>query len=274
MAQRQTDCVQTFGDPRGRPVIYFHGTPGSPAEAELIASAASEAGVRLLAVDRAQIAPHAAGEDYLMALKATVVGACGGERVPILGFSIGAALALRVASRMGGRTGPLLLFSTAGPLDLPGAFEGMGGGARIFRAAQAGGRMFDIAVAGQSLLAARAPDVLRRMLFAGAEASDEAFAASPGGRALLKGVLRQSLGHATAGYRRDVLTYVEAWSGELERVEGPVSLWHGARDTWAPLAMAHTVAKRCGASLSVLEAGHYTTLIAGAAEAFVSLQPG
>lgn len=272
MSKAPTDCIQTFGDPRGRPVIYFHGTPGAPVEAELIASAASKAGVRLLALDRARVAPEVAGEDYLSALAQVAADACDGRRATILGFSIGAALALRVASRMGEQAGPLLLFSTAGPLDLPGAFDGMGGGAQVFRAAQAGGRMFDFGVTCQSFLAARAPDMLRQMLFSGAEASDRAFAASPGGSLPLRRVLAQSLGREAASYRRDVLTYVQAWSYELGGVKAPVSMWHGAKDTWAPVAMAHAVAERCRANLSVVSTGHYTTLTECAAEGLASLR--
>jgi pimeloyl-ACP methyl ester carboxylesterase len=40
------------GDPNGRPVLYFHGFPGSRLEASLLGDAATRTGVRLIGVDR------------------------------------------------------------------------------------------------------------------------------------------------------------------------------------------------------------------------------
>lgn len=41
-----------FGDPRGKPVFYFHGFPGSRLEAQVAADLASRHMARLIAVDR------------------------------------------------------------------------------------------------------------------------------------------------------------------------------------------------------------------------------
>ncbi|MEJ2698283.1 MAG: alpha/beta hydrolase, partial [Desulfuromonadales bacterium] len=41
-----------FGDPLGRPVLYFHGFPASRLEARLAHEAALRTGVRLVAADR------------------------------------------------------------------------------------------------------------------------------------------------------------------------------------------------------------------------------
>src|SRR5690606_4687729 len=40
------------GDPAGRLVFYFHGTPGSRLEVRLIEAEAYQAGIRLVAIDR------------------------------------------------------------------------------------------------------------------------------------------------------------------------------------------------------------------------------
>ena len=40
------------GDPGGRPLLHFHGWPGSRLEARLVAEPAERAGVRLVGVDR------------------------------------------------------------------------------------------------------------------------------------------------------------------------------------------------------------------------------
>jgi pimeloyl-ACP methyl ester carboxylesterase len=257
------DLVEAFGRTGGAPVVYFHGTPGAAGEAALLADAAEAAGVELLALRRRAVAPDAAGPAYLDALAATVRTLGGGAPVPILGFSIGAALALRVAARLGTAAGPLLLISAGGPLDRAGAFDGMGGGAAVFRAAQKDGRGFRMAVAAQTWLARRAPSLLRAMLFAGADPGDRALAARPEVRAMLDRVFADAWAADGRAYARDLRAYVEPWSAELGAVRAPVRLWHGAADRWAPVGMARDLATRLpSATLTELPGGHYATLLA------------
>ena len=257
-----------FGQPDGRPVIYFHGTPGAAAEAELISGAARDAGVALWAVHRHRIGPGLAGDPYLSALTASIAALCRSGSVPILGFSIGAALALRVAARLGDAIGPLSLISPAGPLDRPGVFDGMGGGAAVFRAAQANGRQFAATVAVQSLLARLSPDLVRRLLFAGADPKDRGFSAEPGARAVLRSVFASAWADGGQAYRRDIGLYVEPWSDELPRVTTPVRIWHGTADRWAPVAMGRDLASRIPqADLTETGGGHYTTLVQAAGAA-------
>ncbi len=252
----------------GAPALYLHGAPGAPVEAELIAGAAHEQRVALHAVSRADIPFGGGPADYLDRLTEVVARLDGGRRLPIIGFSIGAALALRVAARLKGDAGPLRLLSAAGPLDVPDAFEGMGAGKRVFRSAQAGGAGFAMTVAAQALLARRAPELLRRLLFAGAAPSDRALATSADGQARLARVFAAAWADGGHAYRRDLTAYVEPWAAELDAVTAPVELWHGTDDNWAPIAMARGIARRLPAArLHEAKGGHYTTLIAQAPQA-------
>jgi len=53
-------AVESYGDPQGAPVFFFHGWPNSRLQGELGHQGACEAGMRLLAVDR----PGIGGSDY------------------------------------------------------------------------------------------------------------------------------------------------------------------------------------------------------------------
>lgn len=257
--------IQRFGKPGGRPVVYLHGAPGAPAEAAIIGSAAVDAGVELWAVARAQVAPDRQGEAYLVCLAELIRDLGAGDRLPLLAFSIGAAIALRVAARLGEEAGPLFLVSAAGPLDVPDVFEGMGAGARVFRSAQTDGLGFALTIRMQTLMSRHLPGLLRSLLFAGTDSCDRAFAATPEGRKLLGCVYAQAWAHGGASYRRDLLAYVESWSPELARVRAPVELWHGRADQWAPVGMAGSLAGALpSARLNLCDAGHYTTLLAAA----------
>jgi len=257
--------LRAFGKSGGKPVVYLHGTPGSPTEATLLSTQARDCGIELWAIDRAQVDLKLQGEEYVGFLAEFIHDLGKGERLPILGFSIGAALALRVAARLGEEAGPLFLISAAGPLDLPDAFTGMGAGARIFRSAQARGLTFALAVRTQALIARKAPKVLRHFLFADAHTSDRELAATPAVGEVLEEAFREASRNSGAGYRRDVLCYVQHWTAEIAEVRAPVELWHGCYDNWAPVAMAENIAQRArGACLHLCTGSHYSTLLEAA----------
>ena len=251
--------VRGFGHRGGSPAVYFHGVPGAAAEARLIERAARADGVELLALERASLVTDAHGRAYADRLADVVRQVA--HRRPMLGFSIGAALALRVAARLGADAGPLFLLSPAGPLDVPGAFDGMGTGRRVFRVARRNRPGFHTLARVQALLAGWAPTVLVRAMFAGAGPADRAFAGSADGRGVLTGLVAEAWADGGMGYRRDMLAYVEDWSNELASVVSPVDIWHGAADTWAPPGMARGLGRLLpSARVHLGPEGHYTTL--------------
>jgi len=263
--------IKRFGRIGGVPVLYFHGSPGAALEAELIAPAAIRHGVELWAIDRALLAGTAGSDDHVGRLAELVSHLQGGSGLPMLGFSIGAALALRVAARLGKQAGPLFLLSAGGPLDRPGALDGMGAGARVFKAAQADGAGFALTIGLQARMARHFPAMLQRLLFAGADDADRAFAATPAGRALLTGSLAKAWDGNARGYRADLMAYVAPWSDELRAISSPVRLWHGSRDTWAPIAMGRDIVERlANGTLHMGPDGHYTTLINNAPAALAA----
>ena len=52
LSDGRTLSLARFGDPEGRPVLYFHGFPGSRLESRFGHRAAEQAGVQIVAVDR------------------------------------------------------------------------------------------------------------------------------------------------------------------------------------------------------------------------------
>lgn len=93
-----------YGDPDGAPVLYFHGGPGSRFDGRIFATAAREAGTRLVAPDR----PGIGGSDFqpdrtLLDWPTDVTSladALGFERFAVMGWSEGGPWALACASAM------------------------------------------------------------------------------------------------------------------------------------------------------------------------------
>lgn len=227
-----------YGAGHGRLVVYFHGAPGAPAECEAFHAPAIRHGLRVACIDRFAADASLQGEAYYEALAAQVRRAAAGQPVDVVGFSIGAFVAMQVCLRLGRQVGQLHLISAAAPLEAGPFLDAMAGGT-VFRLARRAPAVFKLLTRWQGWLA---PRTLLRMLFASAEGQDRALARDPAFQALLIDVLRACFTAGMPGYVRDVRAYVRPWAGTLEALAVPTHLWHGSQDNWSPPAMAQWLA--------------------------------
>src|SRR5215469_1533736 len=114
--------VATVGTPDGRPIIHCHGSGSSRLEVTLLSSAATEAGVRLIGLDRPGVGrsdpkPGARLLDW-PADVAEVADQLGIERFAVEGLSAGGAYALACAYKLPHRLTACGLISTVPPAAL------------------------------------------------------------------------------------------------------------------------------------------------------------
>jgi pimeloyl-ACP methyl ester carboxylesterase len=255
---------QTYGDPDGRPVFYFHGAPGALEEAAWLASAAQANGLCLLALERDSLGPHLQGEAYVAQLTAEVLRLAGDHPVHLLGFSIGASLALRVAARLPTPAAGIWLVSAAAPLEWPACWQGMGAGRYTFALAQSYPRLFNLLAVYQGWLARHFAGLLLRTLFQGARGADAELLAQAPQREQLMRVQRQCFARGAGAYVRDVRCYVEPWAACLPQVQAPLQLWHGDQDNWAPVTMAQGLLAQFGSQAQLhwlAGRSHYSCLM-------------
>lgn len=257
---------EVHGAAAGPLCVYFYGCPGSPAECAWFDAAALAAGVRLVALDRTAIAPGAVGGAYFDALAAEVDRLASGAPVRLLGFSLGAFVALQVAMRLKAPIACADLVSPAGPLDGGEVLDSMAGGA-LFRLAMRSPGLFRLITWAQGLAVGLAPLAVVRGLFASARGAEADLAARPDFQASLVALLAWSYGPGRAGYLRDILAYVRPWAADLGRVSAPVRIWQGEADSWAPPALAASLTAALTAAPAVTlfpGLGHYSTLFEAA----------
>ncbi len=219
--------------------LYLHGLPGSGAELAL-------AGRLIEVLDRD--APSFAQ----LALRLP------DGPLHLIGFSLGAACALRLAALAPDKVARVTLISAAAPLEL-GDFLPAMAGAPMFRLAQSAARLAALTSV-QSALARVSPGLLLRLLMRGSDASDAALMRSEA--AVLRRAVQDGLGSGRPVYLREVMAYVQPWARHLPHVRCPVALYHGTQDRWAPPAMAEALAAALpAADLHWFEGlGHYASL--------------
>jgi pimeloyl-ACP methyl ester carboxylesterase len=245
-----------WGDPEGRPLLFFHGWPGSRVEGRLGGEAARETGVRLIAVDRpgmglSDFQPRRILVDWPDDV-VELTEALGLDRFAVLGISGGGPYAAACAWKLSHRLSAAGIVSSLAPLDIPGAVAGMGRRNRL--SFQLVGRV----------------GVLRRALFAGIgrsvrrrpERTLERGVGSPEDRPYLdrpevREILAESLSEAFRGGSRgpawEMGLYVRPWGFRVEEIRTPVYLSHGEEDANAPITMGRYLA----ASLPECRASFY-----------------
>ncbi|UZR27786.1 alpha/beta fold hydrolase [Methylococcus mesophilus] len=251
-----------FGSDQGRLVVYFHGAPGAPGEAALFDRLGKAHGLRFLSFDRFAFDRSLTGEAYFRALAEAISGEAGGASVDLIGFSIGAFVALQTCRHLGAGVRSLHLVSAAAPLEA-GDFLGTMAGGGVFRVARTAPALFECLSWGQGLLARAFPAALFSLLFASAAGEDRVLAADPAFQVRMKETLRDCFVERMPGYIRDIEAYVQPWGAMLSGVEAETHVWHGRQDSWSPVGMADYLASEIpGCSqVEIMEGlSHYSCL--------------
>jgi len=220
-----------------RRTVYPHGLPGSPAELSLAGP-----GRAWLDPDRVFAPGRATGDLHRPEVLAQRIREwAGGEPVSLVGFSLGGAMALRLAPLLGEQVLRIDLIAPAAPLNLGEFLPQMAGGA-VFGMARDHPRLFALLCRVQGLAARFAPALLVKALLADTRGGDAALARDPAFRALLASILRETFASGGKGYRAEIAEYVGDWAHHLDAVTPPITIWQGDQDNWVPPAMAQALA--------------------------------
>lgn len=226
-----------FGSDHRRIVIYFHGAPGGPEECAIFDACGKKQGLTVICFDRFSIDASIADGAYYQFLAREISRKAVGRAVDVVGFSIGAFVALQTCRYMADEVRSLHLVSAAAPLEA-GDFLGAMAGKRVFQLARAFPAAFALLSYWQGFLALFFPFALFHMLFASAAGDDKALVADCEFQSGITKILRSCFVGGTRGYLRDMRAYVRPWKDALSDVSVNTYIWHGAEDNWSPKGMA------------------------------------
>jgi len=258
----RTLAYAEWGDPRGTPVLHFHGIPGSRLERHTDDRMYARLGLRYVTIDRPGYgrSDPLAGRSFLdwASDVSSLVADLGIDRFRLFAVSGGAPFALAVGSALGARVEGITIVSGVGPSDRPGAFRGMDLTERAnYWAAPRFPRTTAMITHAFLGGAAHASDLVAR---AASHAGMTVAARAVEARALseqLREALRQG---ARATVWENVLC-AQPWGFSLASVASPVQLWHGERDHVCPLHHAEYVASALPhATLTLRRGGHFLVL--------------
>lgn len=255
-------AYSTYGSPDGRPVIVFHGTPGSRLLGGLLDAPARRHGVQILSLDRPgyghsdpwpAFTPMDIGD-----IVAAVLDDVNASRAGVVGFSGGSQHALALAATREELVSDVDIVSAGVPRSLqettPLPQRVLGSLGR--RTPRLLGGLFR----GQAWLAERAPPSLILSQYttaAGREKIPDAVAE------LIKRDFVEAVGPQQAGAVSECRDFTQDWDVPLDEIRCRVRLWHGGRDTNVHVDDARRLAHRLPESELTVEetADHITTLL-------------
>ena len=228
------------GDPVGKPLVYFHGTPGSRLDVSFGDAVAADLGVRVISFDRPGYGRSAPAPYDLRSVArdaAAVADELGADRFAVFGWSGGGPFALAAAADLGERvTGVGVAGTIAPPQEMPGAMDAFTDDDRAAlallpeqpaRAAEQFRAANDEMLNG--LLSVRDDPGTPWIDWMWGE-TDPDVVADPANRNALRTLVREGLRQGPMGICWDNVAWGGPWGFELGEVRQWVHLWHGQQD--------------------------------------------
>ncbi|MDD5460046.1 MAG: hypothetical protein PHG00_00165 [Methylococcales bacterium] len=151
-----------FGSDNGRLVVYFHGAPGAPKECNIFDPEGKNHGLMFICLDPIFYrSVHSWGS--VLQTAAEILRITFEKQVDVIGFSIGAFIALQTFRYMTNGVGSLHLVAAAAPLETGNYLEAMAG-KQVFKLAKAALALFILLSYWQGLLAAFSQCLISRVV--------------------------------------------------------------------------------------------------------------
>lgn len=269
-----------LGDSSGSPVLFFHGTPATAGQAEVVADAAGRHGVRLVAVTRpgygaSTISPPGLAASAPDTLE--LADRLGLERFAVLGASGGGPFALAVAAAAPERVTAIAIHAG------PGVYaevrpEVLGDDDRRALSLAADGDvdgamkiMNALGDADLGELRGLSPAEFSAALGKTAPPGENWFDRHPDLRVRFESDFQRAIA-TSDGFSRDNLSWLDAWDFDLAAVATSVRLVYGQDDRMAEPAHGQWLQARLPSSeLTVVPGGHGDVTFGAADETFAAI---
>ncbi len=236
-----------FGDPSGKPVLFFHGFPASRLEGIALDVPARAVGVRLIAPDRPGFGlsdpkPGRSFSDW----PEDVIQLASHLRIydfAVLGTSGGSPYVVACADRICERLTAAGIVSGISPLHSRAVRLAMKPDQRRMFVSVARFPWLARRILARSMQAVQAdfPSVLRRMA-AERPDMDKSVLERPDIKEMLRANLTEAFRQGVAGAVQELALYPGSWRLALKNGTCPVQIWQGRKDVITPPSMAEELA--------------------------------
>ena len=256
-----------YGDPQGKPVLVFHGTPACGAGFAFADDAARQRRLRLIAPDRPGVGRSSRRPSWKVSdyppMVASFADAMGIDRFAVWGYSGGGPYAVACAANLGNRIDAAAISSGMGEVGVfasPSDFEKTDRQLLGLSVKHPGLARRILGISGW--LARKSPKSAMKSFAKQLDPSDRAVAASLGDPETVMALFTRALQNGAHGVVADYAALAQPWDCDLWSVPITVRIWHGTADRMVPMHHAEQLAARLPkATLTTWEGeGHLGTI--------------
>lgn len=259
-------CFSEFGTPNGKPVIYFHGFPGSRLETQRFNHIAAENGYRLITIDRPGMGLSTIDKKRSILSTINYITSLADhleiDKFSVMGHSGGCPFVVACAYLITQRLTGAAIVSGMSPFVNPETHVGM------MREQLIGSKLVKIFPPFASLMMRitrmmlkKSDKLMEKMIKPLPEVDKAIFRDTVSGEELINSTL-EAFRNGVAGPALEMKILLNSWGFELKNINFPVSIWHGALDTQVPISNGKLYAKLIQQStLKIFEKdGHHSII--------------
>lgn len=254
-----------YGDTKGLPTFYFHGTPGSRLEASRFDEVAAFNGYRLIGIDRPGMGLSSIDKNRSILSWVTDVVSFADclkiDKFSIIGHSGGgpfvAACAYAIPQRLNGAA----IVSGIAPFENPESAIGMSRGQIIVNRLIKNMPWLANVMMGLTLMMLKNSKMMRQMIKQLPEVDQTLFRDPVIGKALIHSTL-EAFRNGVFGAAQEMKLLSNPWGFDLRSINFPMTIWQGTLDSQTPMSHANIYAKLVpGAQLKIIEhEGHLSLM--------------
>jgi pimeloyl-ACP methyl ester carboxylesterase len=237
-----------YGDLKGKPVLFFHATPGSRLFHHPDESVAAAAGARIIVIER----PGFGRSDFKPGRKLLewpddvlqFADALNLTKFAVLGYSGGGAYAAACASSIPDRLTAIGLVGSIAPMEDVEMTKGMHGIGHIFLSLDR--HLSPLAKLGTGVMCSiwrDNPEAYFKSQLDGLRDSEAARAMLPSIKTMLAADIKEAIRCGTEGVTLELKLLSQPWGFQMNVIKPEVLLWHGETDAEAPVAMGKRLAR-------------------------------
>ncbi|MBE0411329.1 MAG: alpha/beta hydrolase [Anaerolineales bacterium] len=238
-----------FGDPQGKPVLHFHGTPSSRFEGSRpsIDETAKQLAVRLILPDRpgfgmSDFQPRRSFLDWTDDVL-ELVAALEIDKFAVMGLSGGSPYVAACAYKISDRLTAAGIISGISPLDAPGAFDGMAKSDRLtYELARKAPWLLRLLFWYMAGVLNKEPQKAISQMMAELSPPDQAALRQSDVQETFIKMARAAFQQGSRGVTWEYRLFTRPWGFQLEKISMPVNIWHGESDSMCPHSMGRYLA--------------------------------
>lgn len=236
-----------YGDPQGKPILYFHGCPGSRLDNNRpeVDEVASRLHARIFALDRPGIGLSDFKPYTIISWPDIVIefaDKLGIGRFAVLGVSSGGKYAAACAWKIPQRLTAAVIMSGNCPYDLPGAKETLSKQDRqIYMLADKAPWLFRLVFGKYARDMLKDPAII--LSYFNESEPDKMTVARPDVKQVFEHMPVEAFRQGVRGVALDLKLEARLWGFALQEISMPVHVWHGEQDRIVPVEQGRIQAR-------------------------------